>query len=62
VPSVETYLEKYLQELQEIRSSGQATAETSYRRIAALCLMQPRLNANYTAVKADTYPWPEKIQ
>ena len=28
--SVETYLEKYLQELHEIRSSGEATAETSY--------------------------------
>lgn len=28
------------------------------RRIAALCLMQPQLDANYAAVKADTYPWP----
>ena len=27
---VETYLEKYLRELQEIRSSGEATGETSY--------------------------------
>jgi hypothetical protein len=30
VASVETYLEKYLHELQEIRSSGEATDETSY--------------------------------
>ena len=28
------------------------------RRIAAICLMQPALDANYAAVKADTYPWP----
>ena len=28
------------------------------RRIAALCLLQPQLDANYAAVKADTYPWP----
>ncbi len=28
--SVETYVEKYLKELHEIRSSGEATAETSY--------------------------------
>ena len=30
------------------------------RRIAALCLLQPQLDANYAAVKADTYPWPAK--
>jgi len=30
VASAETYLEKYLHELQEIRSSGEATDETSY--------------------------------
>jgi len=30
VASVETYLERYLQELHEIRSSGEATGETSY--------------------------------
>ncbi|MEN6335919.1 MAG: type ISP restriction/modification enzyme [Phycisphaerales bacterium] len=28
------------------------------RRIAALILMQPDLDANYEAVKADTWPWP----
>lgn len=28
------------------------------RRIAALILMQDELDANYEAVKADTYPWP----
>ncbi len=28
------------------------------RRIAALILLQPELDANYEAVKADTYPWP----
>jgi hypothetical protein len=28
------------------------------RRIAAICLLQPDLDANYAAVKADTYPWP----
>jgi len=30
VASVETYLEQYLHDLQEIRSSGEATRETSY--------------------------------
>jgi len=28
------------------------------RRIAAILLMQPALDANYQAVKADPYPWP----
>jgi len=28
------------------------------RRIAALILMQPELDANYEAVKSDTWPWP----
>ena len=28
------------------------------RRIAALLLLQPKLDANYQAVKASTYPWP----
>jgi hypothetical protein len=27
------------------------------RRIAAICLLQPALDANYAAVKADTYQW-----
>jgi hypothetical protein len=27
------------------------------RRIAALCLLQPQLDSNYAAVKADTHPW-----
>jgi hypothetical protein len=30
------------------------------RRIAALLLLAPQLDANYTAVKADTYEWQEK--
>jgi hypothetical protein len=29
------------------------------RRLAALCLLQPELDANYAAVKADTYAWPK---
>jgi hypothetical protein len=32
------------------------------RRIAALCLLQPQLDVNYAAVKADTYPWPSAIK
>ena len=27
------------------------------RRIAAILLLEPALDANYAAVKADTYPW-----
>jgi hypothetical protein len=27
------------------------------RRIAALLLLGPKLDANYTAVKSNTYPW-----
>jgi len=30
------------------------------RRIAALILLQPELDANYEAVKADTWPWPQE--
>ena len=29
------------------------------RRIAAILLMAPALDANYEAVKADTYAWPQ---
>jgi len=29
------------------------------RRIAALLLLQPKLDANYQAIKAATYPWPQ---
>jgi hypothetical protein len=29
------------------------------RRIAAILLLQPELDANYLAVKEDTYPWPQ---
>jgi len=28
------------------------------RRLAALALLEPALDANYEAVKANTYPWP----
>ncbi len=28
------------------------------RRLAAICLMEPALNANYLAIKHSTYPWP----
>jgi hypothetical protein len=31
------------------------------RRIAALILLQPELDANYEAVKSDTWPWPQKV-
>jgi len=30
------------------------------RRIAAILLLEPELNANYEAVKADTHDWPKK--
>jgi hypothetical protein len=30
------------------------------RRIAAILLLEPALDANYERVKADTYPWPGK--
>lgn len=29
------------------------------RRIAAICLLQPQLDANYAAVKSNTYTWPK---
>jgi hypothetical protein len=29
------------------------------RRIAAILLLEPALDANYERVKADTYEWPE---
>ena len=31
------------------------------RRIAAILLLQPQLDANYAAIIADTYPWPGAI-
>lgn len=30
------------------------------RRIAAICLLQPKLDANYAAVKANAYAWPKE--
>jgi len=29
------------------------------RRIAAICLLQPQLDANYAAVRVSTYSWPK---
>ena len=31
------------------------------RRLAALRLLEPALDANYAQVKADTYPWPAAV-
>ena len=31
------------------------------RRIAAILLLEPALDANYERVKADTYAWPRRI-
>ena len=44
---------------------GLTLDEVSYvtdmaRRLAALLLLQPALDANYRAVKASTTPWPAK--
>jgi predicted helicase len=40
--------------------TGQEATEVSemIRRIAALLLLHPALDANYVAVKAEVYPWP----
>jgi hypothetical protein len=42
--------------------TGQEATEVSemIRRIAALLLLHPALDANYAAVKAEVYPWPGK--
>jgi hypothetical protein len=40
-------LETYLREVRRIT------------RLAALLLLEPELDANYQAVKASVYPWPE---
>jgi hypothetical protein len=32
------------------------------RRIVAICLLQPALDANYAAVKTDTYLWPVQVK
>ena len=51
-------------DIEPLRGIGGLTLdEVSYvtdmaRRIAALLLLQPALDANYRAVKASTYPWP----
>jgi hypothetical protein len=47
-----------------ILGRGLKVAEAEYvtemaQRIAALILMQAELDANYEAVKADTWPWPD---
>jgi hypothetical protein len=42
--------------------TGQEATEVSemIRRIAALLLLHPALDANYRTVKADAYPWPDR--
>ncbi len=35
-----------------------AALSAMVRRIAAILLLGPALDANYEAVKADTWPWP----
>ncbi len=39
-----------LEEVEEVRNMA--------RRIAGICLLEPSMDRNYTAVKADTYAWP----
>ncbi len=48
---------------QELLGRGLTVEEARYvgemvRRIAAILLLGPALDANYAAVKADTWPWP----
>jgi hypothetical protein len=38
-----------IEEVQEVTNMA--------RRIAAIIALEPELNANYQAVKANTYPW-----
>jgi hypothetical protein len=59
-----TPLETYLRELLDIRSWGAALTkeEICYvqemaRRIAALLLLEPALDANHQNVKAHTFTW-----
>jgi hypothetical protein len=42
--------------------TGQEATEVSemIRRIAALLLLHPALDANYRTVKADVYAWPDR--
>jgi len=40
------------------QASIDSVHEPSARRIAAILLMEPELDANYNAVKENTYPWP----
>ena len=49
----------------DILGRGLTMEEADYvtaiiRRIAALILLQPELDKNYEAVKAETWPWPEE--
>ncbi len=48
----------------ELLGRGLKVEEACYvgevvRRIAAILLLGPALDANYEAVKADTWPWPD---
>jgi hypothetical protein len=59
-----TPLETYLRELLDIRSWGAALTKEEIRyvqemarRIAAILLLEPALDANYHTVKAHTFPW-----
>ncbi len=35
------------------------TLTETARRLAVLALLEPALDANYNAVRADPYPWPQ---
>ena len=43
----------------DLRSEEARYVTEMVRRIAALILLQPDLDANYQTVKADTWPWPQ---
>lgn len=42
-----------------LREEEVAYVSQMCRRIAAILLMGPELDANYAAVKADVWPWPQ---
>ena len=51
--------ESYYTAMESLLNEAEYVTEMA-RRIAALILMQPELDANCETVKADTYPWPHE--
>jgi hypothetical protein len=59
-PQASVFLQSALAALSGANLVTNVTLTGTPRRIAAILLLEPALNANYESVKQYTFPWPPK--